>query len=140
MTRVSKELADQLVLDIFSAMSKLPNTKKEFAQESMEIMDNPIDNSIISGILLLKARPKIISDKEEDLQLSVASALSTFLDAFNKESVEEVINHGFDRELVKHLKSNHLSARLDFALMQFVQAWNEVGRLEKKYPNVMELM
>ena len=65
MTRVSKELADQLVLDIFSAMSKLPNTNKEFAEESMEIMENPIDNSIISGMLLLKARPKVISDKEE---------------------------------------------------------------------------
>jgi hypothetical protein len=140
MTRVSKELADQLVLDIFSAMSKLPNTNKEFAQESMEIMENPIDNSIISGMLLLKARPKVISDEEENLQCSIASALSTFLLTFKGESVEELINYGFDKELVKHLKSDHLSARLDFALMQFVQAWNEVGRLEKKYPNVMQIM
>jgi hypothetical protein len=140
MTRVSKELADQLVLDIFSAMSKLPNTNKEFAQESMEIMENPIDNSIISGMLLLKARPKVISDEEENLQCSIASALSTFLLTFKGESVEELINYGFDKELVKHLKSDYLSARLDFALMQFVQAWNEVGRLEKKYPNVMQIM
>jgi hypothetical protein len=140
MKRVSKELADQLVLDIFSAMSKLPNTNKEFAEESMEIMENPIDNSIISGMLLLKARPKVISDEEESLQLAIASALSTFLHAFTGESVEEVIKHGFDKELVKHLKGEHFSARLDFSLMQFVQAWNEVGRLEKKYPNVMQIM
>ena len=38
------------------------------------------------------------------------------------------------------LKGEHFSARLDFSLMQFVQAWNEVGRLEKKYPNVMQIM
>ena len=33
-----------------------------------------------------------------------------------------------------------MDLRLEFSLMQMIQAWNEYGRMEKEYPNVMEIM
>lgn len=140
MIKISKEQADDMVLDVFSSISRLPNIKPEFARESMEVMKNPIDNSIIAGVLLLKARPKLLSEDEENFQIALASALNTFVLAFSEAEKEQIIKHGFDRELIEHLKKDYLSSKLDFALMQFVQAWKEYGRLEKQYPNVMEFL
>lgn len=140
MIRISKEQADEMVLDVLSSISRLPDVKPEFARESMELMNNPIDNSIISGVLLLKARPQLASEEEVNFQLALASALNTFIIAFSETQKEQIIKHGFDRELTEHIKKECLSTKLDFALMQFVQAWNEYGRLEKQYPNVMEFL
>lgn len=140
MIKISKEQADEMVLDVLSSISRLPDVKPEFARESMELMKNPIDNSIISGVLLLKARPKLLSEEEENFQIALASALNTFVLAFSETEKEQIIKHGFDRELIEHLKKDYLSSKLDFALMQFVQAWKEYGRLEKEYPNVMEFL
>lgn len=140
MIKISKEQADEMVLDVLSSISRLPDVKPEFARESMELMKNPIDNSIISGVLLLKARPKLLSEEEENFQIALASALNTFVLAFSETEKEQIIKHGFDRELIEHLKKDYLSSKLDFALMQFVQAWKEYGRLEKQYPNVMDFL
>ena len=140
MIRISKEQADEMVLDVLSSISRLPDVKPEFARESMELMKNPIDNSIISGVLLLKARPKLASEEEINFQVALASALNTFIVGFTDEQREKIIEYGFDRELAEHIKKHTLSTKLDFALMQFVQAWKEYGRLEKQYPNVMEFL
>ena len=140
MIRVTKEEADDMVLDVFSCISRLPNIKPEFAKESIDIMKNPIDNSIISGILLLKARPKLASEEEENFQIALASALNTFILSFSEKEVETIVNHGFEKELVEHLKNDHITTKLDFALMQFIQAWKEYGRLETQYPNVMDFL
>lgn len=140
MIRVTKEEADDMVLDVFSSISRLPNIKPEFAKESIDIMKNPIDNSIISGILLLKARPKLASEEEENFQIALASALNTFILSFSEKELETIVNHGFEKELVEHLKNDHITTKLDFALMQFIQAWKEYGRLETQYPNVMDFL
>jgi hypothetical protein len=103
-------------------------------------MKNPIDNSIISGILLLKARPKLASEEEENFQIALASALNTFITSFSEEQLETIVSHGFEKELVEHLKKDYLSSKLDFALMQFIQAWKEYERLETQYPNVMDFL
>lgn len=140
MIRISKEQANEMVLDVLSSISRLPDVKPEFARESMELMKNPIDNSIISGVLLLKARPQLASEEEINFQVALASALNTFIVGFTEKQTEEIIEYGFDRELAEHIKKHTLSTKLDFALMQFVQAWKEYGRLEKEYPNVMEFL
>lgn len=140
MIRISKEQADEMVLDVLSSISRLPDVKPEFAKESMDLMKNPYDNAIISGVLLLKARPKVVSEEEEDFQIALAGALNTFVVAFGEKETKIVIESGFDKELIEHLKRDILSSKLDFALMQFVQAWNEYSRLEKEYPNVMEFL
>lgn len=138
MIRISKEQADEMVLDVLSSISRLPDVKPEFARESMELMKNPIDNSIISGVLLLKARPQLASEEEINFQVALASALSSFVMTTNND--EHLIKSGFDKDLIINLKRVAFTTKLDFALMQFVQAWKEYGRLEKEYPNVMEFL
>jgi hypothetical protein len=140
MIRVTKEQADDMVLDVFSSISRLPNIKPEFAKESIDIMKNPTDNSIISGILLLKARPKLASEEEENFQIALAGALSTFVIAFGEKDTKIIVDSGFDKELIEHLKQDNITTKLDFALMQFIQAWKEYGRLETQYPNVMDFL
>lgn len=138
MKRIPKQLAEEMVLDVLSSIVRLPDVKPEFAEESMKIIDNPIDNNLFSGILLLKARPKIIDQDEENFQLALASALATFVKSADDD--EFLIKSGFDANFIETIQKERFDSKLEFALMQFVQAWREYGRLEKKYPNVMEFM
>ena len=138
MKRIPKQLAEEMVLDVLSSIVRLPDVKPQFAEESMKIINNPIDNNLFSGILLLKARPKIIDQDEENFQLALASALATFVK--NADDDEFLIKSGFDANFIETIQKEIFDSKLEFALMQFVQAWREYGRLEKKYPNVMEFM
>jgi hypothetical protein len=138
MKRISKDLMNEMVLDVFSQLSRLPTTNKEFAEESMKIMDNPIDNSIFSGVLLLKAMPRLVEKHEDEFSTSIASALKTFIWSANNDS--GLIESGFNKEFLEKIKEGKMDSRLEFSLMQMIQAWNEYGRLEKQYPNVMQLV
>jgi len=138
MKRISKDLMDEMVLEVFSQVSKLPNTNKEFAEESMKIMDNPIDNSIFSGVLLLKAVPRLFEKHEDEFASSIASALRTFIWSADDDSY--LIESGFNKKFLEKVKKGDMDSRLEFSLMQMIQAWNEYGRLEKQYPNVMQLV
>ena len=138
MKRISKDLMNEMVLDVFSQVSRLPNTNKEFAEESMKIMDNPIDNSIFSGVLLLKAMPRLVEKHEDEFSNSIAGALRTFIYCANNDSY--LIESGFNKEFLEKIKEGKMDSRLEFSLMQMIQAWNEYGRLQKEYPNVMEIM
>jgi len=138
MKRISKDLMDEMVLEVFSQVSKLPNTNKEFAEESMKIMDNPVDNSIFSGVLLLKAKPRLVEKHEDEFASSIASALRTFIWSADDDSY--LIESGFNKKFLEKVKKGDMDSRLEFSLMQMIQAWNEYGRLEKQYPNVMQLV
>jgi hypothetical protein len=138
MKRISKDLMNEMVLDVFSQLSRLPTTNKEFAEESMKIMDNPVDNSIFSGVLLLKAVPRLIEKHEDEFANSIASALRTFIWSANDDSY--LIESGFNKEFLEKIQKGNMDSRLEFSLMQMIQAWNEYGRLEKQYPNVMQLV
>lgn len=138
MKRINKESMNEIVLNVLSSMAKLPSTKKEFAEESMKIMDNPVDNQIFSGALLLKAIPRLTEKDEDDFSTSIASALKTFVWSANND--EFLIESGFYKEFIESIKKDTMDCRLEFALMQMIQAWKEYGRLEKQYPNVMELI
>jgi hypothetical protein len=138
MKRIPKDLADKMVEDVLIAISKLDDIPSDFAKDSLDIMDNPTDNLVFTGILLGKARPSLFDDNEIDMKLTIMSALQTvFMCGMNKEI-------GFNKKLAKEFSSNQTkcadSTKLDFALNQFVNAYYEYERLEKKYPDLMKIM
>jgi hypothetical protein len=141
MKRLPKELADKMVMDVLISISKLEGTSKDFAQNSLDIMDDVYDNAILTGVLLTKAKPSLFDDKEIDMKVTVISALQsiyTFREDFkNHDGFEnDIWNEFSETDEDKCLKST----KLDFALTQFVIAFYEYERLEKKYPELMKFM
>jgi hypothetical protein len=111
-----------------------------FAKDSLDIMDNPVDNSVFTGILLTKARPSLFNKNEIDMKTTIMSALQTVL-IYGKDDK----NFDFNKDLAKEFDENDESkctnsTKLDFALNQFVNAFYEYERLEGKYPELMKIM
>jgi hypothetical protein len=140
MKRISKDLADKMVMDVLITLSKLDDVPSGFAKDSLDIIDNPVDNSVFTGILLTKAKPSLFDNNELDMKLTIMSALQTIF-VYG----EEDNNFDFNKDLGKEFSLEDKnkcanSTKLDFALNQFVNAFFEYERLESKYPNLMKLM
>jgi len=140
MKRISKDLADKMVEDVLIAISKMDDIPSGFSKDSLDIMNDPIDNSVFTGVLLTKARPSLFTDNEIDMKTTIMSALQTLI-VYGKEDK----NFDFNKDLAKVFDANDEdvcvdSTKLDFALNQFVNAFFEYERLEKKYPELMKIM
>lgn len=140
MKRLPKDLADKMVMDVLVSMCKMDDTSSEFAQNSLEIMDNVVDNSVFTGVLMTKARPNLFDENEINMKVSIMSAMKTVFD-FAKRDKNFEFNNDLSKELLDSEKdSSGMNTKLDFALSQFVNAFYEYERLEKKYPELMKLM
>lgn len=155
MIRLSKEDSDRMVLNILSELSKVEG--KEFAEQSLKIMDNPQDNTLLTGVLMNKARPSIFSEEEQKLSTSLIEILGSFfytakctdgedfqIDLADVGISEKLINTFTNpiEEMDEDSYFNNLYQRMKikFAVSQFVIAFMEYERMENKYPNVMNFM
>jgi hypothetical protein len=140
MKRLSKDLADKMVMDVLIALSKQNNVSSNFAENSLDIMNNPFDNAVFTGILLTKATPSVFDENEVNIKLTVISALQTVYDCCRNDK-----DFSFSPDLAKEFSFNNIdkssdSTKLHFALNQFAIAFYEYERLEKKYPELMKVM
>jgi hypothetical protein len=111
-----------------------------FAKDSLDIMNDPIDNSVFTGVLLSKARPSLFNSNELDMKATILSSLQSVITFGDREE-----GFDFNDDLAKEFSVEDMdkcskSTKLDFALNQFVNAFFEYERLEKKYPELMKIM
>jgi hypothetical protein len=140
MKRIAKDVADKMVEDILIGISKMEDMPNGFAEESINIMNDPIDNSVITGILLSKARPSILDNNQLDMKATILASLQSVVSFGNREGTFE-FNQDLEKEFsVEDMDKCSESTKLDFALNQFVNAFYEYERLEKKYPELMKIM
>lgn len=140
MKRIPKDLADKMVEDVLIKLSKMDNISTDFAKDSIEIMNNPIDNSVFTGILLSKARPSLFTENEIDMKTTILSSLQSVI-TFGEREEGFYFNNDLAKEFsVEDMDKCSHSTKLDFALNQFVNAFFEYERLEKKYPVLMKIM
>jgi len=140
MKRISKDLADKMVMDVLVSISKLDNITSGFAKDSLDIMNDSIDNSVFTGVLLSKARPCLFNHNELDMKATVLSSLQSVITYGDRED-EFDFNNDLAKEFsVEDMDKCSRSTKLDFALNQFVNAFYEYERLEKKYPELMKVM
>lgn len=144
MIKISKEEADKMILDVLSELSKKEN--KDFSEQSLNIMNNGYDSSILTGVLLNKATPSIFDEKEIDLQNSLDSIIYSFFKTSKqfkwnllKDGYSACLVNAFD-EMSDDEKDIYESTKVKFAISQFACAFLEYERLEKKYPELMKLM
>lgn len=142
MKRIPKDLADKMVEEVLTAISRNSQVSSQFAEDSMKIMHDNTDNSVFTGILMTKAKPSFFDDNEIDMKLTIMSSLQTVFMYCKKNSDDDF---AFNNDLGKvfSLKDKSKcaeSTKLDFALNQFVNAFYEYERLEKKYPELMKVM
>ena len=140
MKRIPKDLADKMVMDVLVSISKLDDISSGFAKDSLDIMNNPTDNLVFTGVLLSKARPFLFNNNELDMRATILGAIYTNFVYYNKNK-----NLQFNNDLAKELSKNYLdkcanSTKLEFAVNQFVNAFYDYKRLEKKYPELMKIM
>ena len=140
MKRISKDLADKMVMDVLISLSKLNNDSIDFAQNSLDIMNDVVDNTVFTGILLTKARPSLFDENEVDMKITIVSALKTIFQVSKKQKDVD-FNNDLSKEMSKLDNNDYsINTKLDFALNQFVNAYYEYERLEKKYPELMKVM
>jgi hypothetical protein len=138
MKRIPKDLADKMVEEVLTKISKNWSVSSQFAEESMNIMHNSIDNAVFTGILISKANPSFFDENEKKMKLSILSAMQFVISNTNADYV-------FHKDLMKHFSKDDesvclKSTQLDFALNQFVNAFFEYERLKKQYPELMRIM
>lgn len=140
MKRISKDLADKMVMDVLISLSKLNNDSVDFAQNSIDIINDVVDNTVFTGILLTKARPSFFDENEIDMKITIVSALKTIFQVSKKQKDVD-FNNDLSKEISKLDDNDYsINTKLDFALNQFVNAYYEYERLEKKYPELMKVM
>ena len=142
MKRIPKDLADKMVEDVLTKIARYDDISSGFAKDSLEIMNNQVDNSVFTGVLLTKAKPSLFNDNEIDMKLTILSALQTLIKYQYEEDDDDF---DFNEDLAKEFSVSDTdkcanSTKLDFALNQFVNAFYEYERLEKKYPELMKIM
>jgi hypothetical protein len=140
MKRIPKDLADKMVEDVLIVISKMDDMPSGFAKDSLDIMNDPIDNSVFTGVLLSKARPSLFNSNELDMKATILSSLQSVITFGDREE-----GFDFNDDLAKEFSVEDMdkcskSTKLDFALNQFVNAFFEYERLEKKYPELMKIM
>jgi len=140
MKRIPKDLADKMVEDVLIGISKMDDMPSNFAKDSINIMNDPIDNSVFTGVLLSKARPSLFNSNELDMKATVLASLQSVITYGDREG-EFDFNDDLAKEFsVEDMDKCSKSTKLDFALNQFVNAFFEYERLEKKYPELMKIM
>ena len=101
MKRIPKELADKMVMEILVTIGKNVDVSDVFAKNSMDIMQNETDNSVLTGILLSKAKPCLFDDNEIDMKLTILSALQT---VFTYTIEENDTQFNFNKDLAKNIR------------------------------------
>lgn len=140
MKRIPKDLADKMVEDVLIAISKLDDIPSGFAKDSLDILDNPTDNLVFTGILLTKARPSFFDENELDMKATILASLQSVISYGDREG-EFDFNDDLAKEFsVEDMDKCSKSTKLDFALNQFVNAFYEYERLQNKYPELMKIM
>lgn len=140
MKRFPKDLADKMVENVLTKIARQDGVSSQFAKDSLDIMNNSVDNSVFTEILLSKARPSIFNNNEMDMKATIIGAINTvFIYA------ERIEDFKFNDDLAKEFSKDDeskcaKSTKLDFALNQFVNAFFEYERLENKYPELMKIM
>lgn len=140
MIRFPKDIADNMVMNVLTSISKSKDASSEFAKESLEIMDNHNDSVVLTGVLIGKIVPSVFSDNEIRMKTTVIASLQAIVDIDDDSLISD-----FSKDLKKLFYANNVvktseSTKLDFALNQFVNAFYEYERLDKKYPELMKFM
>jgi hypothetical protein len=144
MIRIPKEEADRLVLSVLTELSKIED--KDFAKQSLDLMDDNLDNALFTGVILNKSIPSLFSKEEESLKNSLISIIGSFFYSV-KEDNTDISGYKLSDKLIKFISKENISKkgykesiRMKFAISQFAIAFLEYEKLEKKYPAVMKFM
>lgn len=142
MIRITKDSADQMVMDTLINFSKFNGMNSRFDEDSLKIINDEVDKSVLTGILITKAKPSFLEEEEINMKLTVLSSLKTTYQYLNQEPIEDsIFNIKLAEELKKiERKKASVNTKLDFAVNQFINAFYEYERLEKKYPELMKIM
>ena len=138
----SQDLIEKIVLDVLVDLSKQEGVPKEVASQSMDILNDPIDNSVFSGIIISKIRPTVFSEKEELIRLAMLQLLQLGHDYFIDENDGSI---DFSSELLKEFKYEDIdsiaySTKMNYALSQFIFSFCQYERLQKKYPELIKCL
>lgn len=142
MIRLSKDLAEQMVIDTLINFSKFNVMTSRFEEDSLNVINDEIDKSVLAEILITKAKPSFLNQDEMDMKLTVVSSLKTTYEYLKEESINDLkFNFKLSEEFSKNKHKNiAVTTKLDFAVNQFINAFYEYERLQKKYPELMKIM
>lgn len=144
----TQDVVERIVMDVLLSLSEQKDTPKIIASQSIDVINDPVDNAVFSGVILSKVRPSLFSEEEEHTRRTVLGILQL---GYNKIINDEGKVLDFDLELeldsrlmnqfkyqdVEFLVNN---TKMQYAVSQFINAFHQYERLENKYPELMKCM
>jgi hypothetical protein len=143
MIKITKEESERLVLSVLTELSKTQDTC--FAEQSLKLMENSYDSMLLTGVLLTKGTPSVLTKEENILKDSLITIIGSFFYSVKDDGID--IKNDFSKKLIDFMSKEDLSikgykesTRMKFAISSFASAFFEFERLEKKYPDIMVFM
>lgn len=138
----SQDLIEKIVLDILVDLSKQEGMPKEVASQSIDVLNDSLDNIVFSGIIVTKIRPTVFSEEEEATRRTLIELLQLGFDCITENNdgsleLDKPLMNQFEYENIKVLIKN---TKMEYAISQFINAFHQYERLESKYPELMKCM
>lgn len=148
MNLLTQDIVEKIVLEVLLDLSKRNGASKQIASQSLNIVNDEVDNAIFSGVILTKIRPTLFSEEEENTRKTILGILQI---GYNKISDDECgvfdkdLDLDLDSRLMNQFKYKDVSflvnnSKMQYAISQFINAFHQYERLEKKYPELMKCM
>lgn len=141
MKKFTQDQVEEIVTNLLLVISNDNKENAKVADESMQIINNTVDNFVFSGIVMTKAMPSIFNKREDDLKVDIMAYLQNMYRTYyyNKEG-----ESNFNSDLAKiidpvDIKKSY-NTKMQFALSQFANAFYSYEELEKKYPELMKFI
>lgn len=138
MKTFSQEQVEQIVTDLLINISTMENVHPNVANESLQVLNNPMDNMVFSGVIMTKVRPTVFEEREIKLKSYVMSCIQKSYDTLS--DCNATVNADIEKELWYQDIEKSYNTKMGFALSQFVNAFFAYEELEKKYPELMKMM
>lgn len=134
MIQISKEDSERLV-EMFLIETCKDNVTKEFAEESMGILNDPIYKTVLLSSLLIDFKDKFKDEDEgeHDMRVSMFACANS---VFDEDCDEEDLPLKFKDLFSKDPDVAWYNPKLQFAFDQFVSAFYLYELFEEKYPKI----
>ena len=138
MKKFTQDQVEQIVTDLLINISTMEDVDSKVAEESLEVLNDPMDNIVFSGVVMTKVRPTIFEQREIDLKSYIMSCIQKSYDVLS--DCNASFNTDIEKELWYKNVEKSYNTKMQFALSQFANAFYAYDNLEKKYPELMKFI
>jgi hypothetical protein len=147
MVKITKEDSDRIVEEFLISGAKIDNSK-EFAIESMSILNDDLFKQLLYGSLFIKIVDSLNNEQSNDyknMRLFINNITNAMITGATEEQLKvcspnHVIPFNLTNSFSEKVTDDWKNPKLKFAFDQFVQSFVAFEVFEKKYPKIAKII